>query len=73
MRSACIDIGSNTTRLLVADCDGGGGLRQVDQQKVFTRIRRGMLEGDWIAPHKISEVVAAVAGKRRLALDLGST
>ncbi len=57
----------------MADCDGGGGLRQVDQQKVFTRIRRGMLEGDWIAPHKISEVVAAVAGQLRMARDLGST
>lgn len=73
MRSACIDIGSNTTRLLVADCDGRGGLREVDQQKVFTRIRRGMLEGDRIAPHKISEVVAAVAGQLRMARDLGST
>lgn len=73
MRSACIDIGSNTTRLLVADCDGAGGLRPVDQQKVFTRIRRGMLDADRIAPHKVSEVVAAVAGQVRLARDLGST
>ena len=32
-----------------------------------------MLEGDWIAPHKISEVVAAVAGQLRMARDLGST
>jgi exopolyphosphatase/guanosine-5'-triphosphate,3'-diphosphate pyrophosphatase len=73
LRSACIDIGSNTTRLLVADCDGTEELREVDQQRVFTRIRRGMLEDDRIAPHKISEVVAAVAGQLQLARDLGST
>jgi exopolyphosphatase / guanosine-5'-triphosphate,3'-diphosphate pyrophosphatase len=72
LRSACIDIGSNTTRLLVADCDGAGGLREVDQQRVFTQIRRGMLEDDRIAPHKISEVVAAVAGQLRMAHELGS-
>jgi len=73
LRSACIDIGSNTTRLLVADCDGPGGLREAGQHRVFTRIRRGMLEGDRIAPHKISEVVAAVAGQVRIARDLGSS
>ncbi len=73
MRSACIDIGSNTTRLLVADCDGPGELREAGQHRVFTRIRRGMLEGDRIAPHKISEVVAAVAGQLLIARDLGSS
>jgi exopolyphosphatase / guanosine-5'-triphosphate,3'-diphosphate pyrophosphatase len=72
VRRACIDIGSNTTRLLVADCDGGG-LREIAQEKAFTRIRRGMLEDDRIAPQKISEVVAAVGGQLRVAEDLGST
>jgi exopolyphosphatase / guanosine-5'-triphosphate,3'-diphosphate pyrophosphatase len=70
VRRACIDIGSNTTRLLVADCDGDG-LREVHQEKVFTRVRRGMLVDDRIAAQKIAEVVTAVAGQVGMARELG--
>jgi exopolyphosphatase / guanosine-5'-triphosphate,3'-diphosphate pyrophosphatase len=72
VRRACIDIGSNTTRLLVADCDGDG-LREVHQEKVFTRVTRGMLVDDRIAAEKIAEVVAAVAGQVGVARELGCT
>ena len=41
MRGACIDIGSNTTRLLVADC-AGHELTEIHQERVFTRIGRGL-------------------------------
>jgi exopolyphosphatase/guanosine-5'-triphosphate,3'-diphosphate pyrophosphatase len=34
---ACIDIGSNTTRLLVAEPDGGR-VRELLRQRAFTRI-----------------------------------
>jgi exopolyphosphatase / guanosine-5'-triphosphate,3'-diphosphate pyrophosphatase len=71
VRRACIDIGSNTTRLLVAECDGAG-LREVHQEKVFTRVRRGMLGGDRIAEQKIAEVVDAVAGQAAIARELGA-
>jgi exopolyphosphatase/guanosine-5'-triphosphate,3'-diphosphate pyrophosphatase len=62
VRRACIDIGSNTTRLLVADCDGER-LREVRQERVFTQVRRGLLGDDTIAPEKITEVVAVVVGQ----------
>jgi exopolyphosphatase / guanosine-5'-triphosphate,3'-diphosphate pyrophosphatase len=69
MRIACIDIGSNTTRLLVAERDGDG-LREVAGQRVFTRLRGG---GDSIAPEKVAEVAATVAAQVRLARAAGAS
>jgi exopolyphosphatase/guanosine-5'-triphosphate,3'-diphosphate pyrophosphatase len=70
VRRACIDIGSNTTRLLVAECDGDQ-LLEVHQERVFTRIGRGLDADGRIAPQKIEEVVEVVAGQAREALELG--
>jgi exopolyphosphatase / guanosine-5'-triphosphate,3'-diphosphate pyrophosphatase len=70
VRRACIDIGSNTTRLLVADCQGAR-LREVRQERVFTQVRRGMLGDESIAPEKIREVVAVVVGQVCAARGLG--
>ena len=41
MICACIDIGSNTTRLLVADA-GDGKLRELVTQRAFTRIGKSL-------------------------------
>jgi len=41
MRCACIDIGSNTTRLLVAE-SREGRLQEVLAQRAFTRLRAMM-------------------------------
>ena len=41
VRRACIDIGSNTTRLLVADSDGER-LLEIHQEREFTHLRRGL-------------------------------
>ena len=71
MRRACIDIGSNTTRLLVADCEGDL-LREVHQERVFTRIGRGLLPDGTIGPAKIGEVADVVAAQLRQALGLGA-
>ena len=43
---ACIDVGSNTTRLLVAELRGGG-LRELATQRAFTRLGKGVLEEMW--------------------------
>ena len=40
---ACIDIGSNTTRLLVADA-GSGRLRELVNQRAFTRIGKSLAQ-----------------------------
>lgn len=38
MRVAVIDIGTNSTRLLIADVDGGGALTQVHRESIVTRL-----------------------------------
>ena len=40
MVCACVDIGTNTTRVLVADVDGRP-LTEMLQQRAFTRIGKG--------------------------------
>jgi exopolyphosphatase / guanosine-5'-triphosphate,3'-diphosphate pyrophosphatase len=72
LRRACIDIGSNTTRLLIADCDGQG-LVEVHQERSFTHVRRGLSAGDEIEADKIAEVVSVVAGQVATARELGAT
>ena len=71
MRAACIDIGSNTTRLLVADWLGDR-LQEVRQERAFTRIGRGLAAGEAIPDTKIDEVVAVVAAQLLIAHDLGA-
>jgi exopolyphosphatase/guanosine-5'-triphosphate,3'-diphosphate pyrophosphatase len=71
VRGACIDIGSNTTRLLVADCDGER-LFPVLQERVFTHIGHAMQPDGAIAPDKIAEVAQVVAGQVRQAQELTS-
>jgi exopolyphosphatase/guanosine-5'-triphosphate,3'-diphosphate pyrophosphatase len=70
MRAGCIDIGSNTTRLLVAD-GGPGGLQEVHQERAFTRIGQGLAAGGAIPADKIDEVVAVVGAQLLIARDLG--
>ncbi|HEX3803184.1 MAG TPA: hypothetical protein VHV75_10110 [Solirubrobacteraceae bacterium] len=71
MRRACIDIGSNTTRLLVADC-AEGGLVECRQERAFTQIGRSLDAQDAIPAVKLSEVVAAVAEQFVIARELGA-
>jgi exopolyphosphatase / guanosine-5'-triphosphate,3'-diphosphate pyrophosphatase len=72
VRRACIDIGSNTTRLLVAECDTDR-LTAVHQDRAFTRIGRGISADGMIDEAKIAEVVAVVSEQLERAHDLGSS
>lgn len=71
MRCACIDIGSNTTRLLVADC-AGGGLVPVLQERVFTHVAMGRRTDGTIDPVKIEEVARVVGDQLETARELGA-
>ncbi len=71
MRRACIDIGSNTTRLLVADCLGGA-LAEVHQERVFTHLGRSRLRDGKIDEEKIRELAEVVSGQLQAARALGA-
>jgi exopolyphosphatase / guanosine-5'-triphosphate,3'-diphosphate pyrophosphatase len=67
----CIDIGSNTTRLLVAEA-AAGRLKELEAQRVFTCIRKS-LDGDGcIPPAKIAETARVVSEQARTARELGA-
>jgi exopolyphosphatase/guanosine-5'-triphosphate,3'-diphosphate pyrophosphatase len=71
MVCGCIDIGSNTTRVLVADASDGR-LREVLQRRAFTRIGKGLKPGAEIPRAKIEEVADVVASHRALAEEAGA-
>jgi exopolyphosphatase/guanosine-5'-triphosphate,3'-diphosphate pyrophosphatase len=71
MLCAAIDIGSNTTRLLVAE-PGEGRLRTVMEQRAYTRIDRGSRRKGRITAEKVAEITDAVATQVRLAHELGA-
>ena len=71
MICACIDIGSNTTRLLVADA-GDGTLRELVAERVFTRIGRSLGHGGSIPAEKIAETADVVRRQVAVAGELGA-
>jgi exopolyphosphatase/guanosine-5'-triphosphate,3'-diphosphate pyrophosphatase len=68
---ACIDIGSNTTRLLVADA-GEGRLRELVTQRAFTRIGKSLQDGSVIPPEKIAETAEVVRTQTSVAREVGA-
>jgi exopolyphosphatase/guanosine-5'-triphosphate,3'-diphosphate pyrophosphatase len=68
----CIDIGSNTTRLLVADARGAT-LRELVTQRAFTRIGKSLLSQGEIPAAKIAETAEVVATQARVAREVGAT
>jgi exopolyphosphatase / guanosine-5'-triphosphate,3'-diphosphate pyrophosphatase len=68
---ACIDIGSNTTRLLVADA-GEGRLRELVTQRAFTRIGKSLQNGSVIPAEKIAETAEVVRTQAAVASELGA-
>jgi exopolyphosphatase/guanosine-5'-triphosphate,3'-diphosphate pyrophosphatase len=71
MLCAAIDIGSNTTRVLVAE-PMDGQLRKVMEQRAYTRINKALDSGGAILSGKAEEVAALVATQVRLARELGA-
>ncbi len=67
----CIDIGSNTTRLLVADA-GGGSLRELMTQRAFTRIGRSLGSTGRIPHDKVEETAEVVSTQAHLAREVGA-
>lgn len=71
MLCAAIDIGSNTTRLLVAE-PVDGQLKKAMEQRAYTRINKAIRDSGEIPDEKASEVADVVATQVRLARELGA-
>ena len=69
---ACVDIGSNTTRLLVAECRGEGAIRELMTQRVYTRIGKSLGRDKELPDAKVDEVAAVVKQQVRHARELGA-
>jgi exopolyphosphatase / guanosine-5'-triphosphate,3'-diphosphate pyrophosphatase len=71
MLCAAIDIGSNTTRVLVAELIDGQ-LKKVMEQRAYTRISKAVDDSGAISREKVEEVGELVATQVRLARELGA-
>ena len=71
MLCAAIDIGSNTTRVLVAE-PVEGQLKTVMEQRAYTRINKALGEDGAIRADKVREVAELVSTQVRLAQELGA-
>lgn len=72
MNLGCIDIGSNTTRLLVASVEGGQ-LREVAARRVFTAIGASVSQEGEIPSAKLAETAEVTAALAAEARTLGAT
>jgi exopolyphosphatase/guanosine-5'-triphosphate,3'-diphosphate pyrophosphatase len=71
LRYACVDVGSNTTRLFVAEAAAGRILGVVNE-RAFTLIGQSVGDGGRIPAQKISEVAGVVARQVAEAHRLGA-
>lgn len=71
MRCACIDIGSNTTRLLVADV-GEGTLAEVTAEKAFTRLGSALRRTGAVPEEALAALAETVAVQGAVASSLGA-
>jgi exopolyphosphatase/guanosine-5'-triphosphate,3'-diphosphate pyrophosphatase len=71
MLCAAIDIGSNTTRVLVAE-PRKGQLRTVMEQRTYTRIGKSARKNGAVVEQKVTEIAETVATQVRLAKEVGA-
>lgn len=70
MRVAVLDLGTNSTRLLVADV-AGGAVRELERRSEVTRLGRGVELSGQLSAEAIEDVCSAVAGYVRAYEPLG--
>jgi exopolyphosphatase/guanosine-5'-triphosphate,3'-diphosphate pyrophosphatase len=69
---ACVDIGSNTTRLLVAEVDDGGVWRELMTQRAYTLIGKQTGSSGRLRKKVIANTADVVATQVRLAREMGA-
>jgi exopolyphosphatase/guanosine-5'-triphosphate,3'-diphosphate pyrophosphatase len=65
MRVAVVDIGTNSTRLLIADVTPDGGLVELERRTTVTRLGQGVDHSATLAPEAMERVFAALTDYRR--------
>jgi exopolyphosphatase/guanosine-5'-triphosphate,3'-diphosphate pyrophosphatase len=75
MRVAVVDIGTNSTRLLVADVEAGGAVAELDRRSTVTRLGQGVDATGVLAPEAMERVFATLATYREAmdALEVQAT
>ena len=71
MRVAVVDIGTNSTRLLVAEVDGDR-VEELERRTTVTRLGQGVDASGELAPEAMDRVHAALREYRRFMDDLGA-
>jgi exopolyphosphatase/guanosine-5'-triphosphate,3'-diphosphate pyrophosphatase len=61
VRVAVVDIGTNSTRLLVADVDGAAGVAELDRRSIVTRLGQGVDATGALADEAVDRVLAVLA------------
>jgi exopolyphosphatase/guanosine-5'-triphosphate,3'-diphosphate pyrophosphatase len=72
MRVAVVDIGTNSTRLLVADVDPAGAVTELERRSSVTRLGQGVDAGGALAPEAMQRVFDTLAGYRTAIDELGA-
>jgi exopolyphosphatase / guanosine-5'-triphosphate,3'-diphosphate pyrophosphatase len=70
MRVAAIDVGTNSTRLLVAE-DQPGGFRSIDRRMVITRLGQGVDRTRALAPDALERTLRTIADYAATCGELG--
>jgi exopolyphosphatase/guanosine-5'-triphosphate,3'-diphosphate pyrophosphatase len=71
MRVAVIDIGTNSTRMLIADVEGGR-VEEVERRTTVTNLGRGVDHSNRLSPDAIEDVCRVVADYRARYQELGA-
>lgn len=71
-RLAAIDVGTNTVRLIIAEAEGAGNYRILDDEKETSRLGRGLAATGALAPEAIDAAATTIAHMRRIAEGYGA-
>jgi exopolyphosphatase / guanosine-5'-triphosphate,3'-diphosphate pyrophosphatase len=69
---AAVDIGTNTTRLLVAERDEGGDLVELERRTIITRLGQGVDASGRLADEAMDRVAEAIASYREIIDRVGA-
>jgi len=72
MRVAVVDVGTNSTRLLIADVEPGGVVTQLDRRSEVTRLGQGVDASGRLADEAVARVHATLEDYRRAIDERGA-